>query len=402
MELNRIAYLFEQYEADKITDLEKEELYSLLRSFDNNDDILAWLESSYQNTIPQTIHTERWTPVLDHILSLQQQKLIPLYPRKTRYMRWIAAAAVIILIAALAVVGVLTNNHRKVPQPTAQTHDVAPGSFKARLTLADGTVIVLDSASAGELTKQGSVAVINKDGKLVYQAEKEGFEPSVNAFNTLSTAKGESYSVTLSDGTKVWLNAASSIKYPVAFNNKERRVEITGEAYFEVKHNAAKPFKVLVNGIEVEDIGTEFNINAYPDEPVISTTLVSGEVRVRQLSPASGGGRRPEVDLKPGEQAVASSNAALTIHHSPDIDKITAWKNNEFNFSDDDIQTIMRQLARWYNIQPVITAPSDTQYTGRITRNVPLSEVLKMFERVGYVKFEISGRVVKVIPINSH
>jgi ferric-dicitrate binding protein FerR (iron transport regulator) len=419
-----------------ITAEEKEQLSEAAETYSTKE----WeeiLEPLAQTTLPdESFDIKNWEKEIQFILGHKEHeedtkntKVIPLYRRSI--FKYIAAASVI-LIASLIVILSLSKNDNVGQPPTTAKQDVSPGSFKARLTLADGSVIVLDSAAAGELTKQGNVAVINKDGKLVYAMSPAGGgglnespnnkRPGVD-YNVLSTANGESYSVTLSDGTKVWLNAASSIKFPVAFTGNERKVEITGEAFFEVVHNAAKPFKVLVNGMEVEDLGTEFNINAYTDEPVVSTTLISGKARVTQLSPAGGGGlndspndKRPGVDLKPGQQATinqANPKISRTENNERqnqtkiqrvievqtiDVDKVVSWKTNEFNFSDDNIQTIMRQLARWYNIQPVITAPSENTYTGRITRSVPLSQVLKMFEQLGYVKFEIKDRVVRVIP----
>ena len=166
-------------------------------------------------------------------------------------------------------------------------------------------------------------------------------------------------------------------------------MEITGEVYFEVTHNTSKPFIVTVNDIQVEVLGTHFNINSYNDEEAIRTTLLEGKVRViRNGSIAI---------LKPGEQIGSAEEGGLSKPVRPDLEKIMAWKNNEFNFTDDDIQSIMRQLARWYNIRPVITGTSSINYTGRITRDVALRKVLEMFEKIGYVKFEINGDEVKVI-----
>lgn len=398
----RLRYLFERYTTRTSTPEELDAFMELVEDPQNRDVVQQLLDQ----VIPSVgedydLTNEAAEDVLQAIFNLKQERVAPVVALKSKigWMRWVAAAVVVLAVGIT--VFVISKQGGKPSESIAQgpSHDIAPGSYKARLKLADGSVVVLDSASTGELTRQGNTAIINKGGQLIYKGEKENSQETV--YNTLSTANGESYSLLLSDGTRVWLNAASSIQYPVAFTGKERRVQITGEAYFEVKHNSQKPFKVIVNGMEVEDLGTAFNINAYADEPVISATLISGKVRI--LSPAGGPVHQDQtVDLNPGEQALVTRQATRSIRKTRlaanELDKITSWKNNEFNFTDDTMETIMRQLARWYNIQPILAAPSDMPYTGRINRNVPLSEVLKMFERVGYVKFEIKGRVVRIIP----
>ena len=212
---------------------------------------------------------------------------------------------------------------------TAPTNtDVAPGGNKAILTLNNGSKIILDSAHNGVLAQQGNTKIIKTDsGKLAYSISTE--KPTEMVPNTLTTPRGGQYQLTLPDGTKVWLNAASSITYPTAFFGGDRKVKITGEVYFEVVHDALKPFKVLVNGLEVEDIGTHFNINAYPDENSISTTLIEGSVKLKQ--------DKKEKLLYPGQEAKLKSDGEITIVRDVDIKKIIAWKNGEFRFDGDDL-----------------------------------------------------------------
>jgi ferric-dicitrate binding protein FerR (iron transport regulator) len=226
----------------------------------------------------------------------------------------------------------------------------------------------------------------------------------------MSTPKGRQYQLTLQDGSKVWLNAASSIRYPTAFTGNTRDVEITGEAYFEVKHNAQQPFRVrLPNGSIVEDIGTSFNVNAYNDEADIKTTLIEGSVRVLSsvvsgMSPAGGGGSDQRdmtgvgrgVVLKPGEQAEATSNSLLTTR-SVDLDAVMSWKNGYFSFNNADIKTVMRQLSRWYDVDVIYQGEiPNEKLEGKIPRNVNASVVLDALQYTG-IKFKIEGKKIIVM-----
>ena len=208
------------------------------------------------------------------------------------------------------------------------------------------------------------------------------------AYNTLTTPRGGQYHLTLSDGTSVWLNAASSIKYPIAFTGNERRVEITGEVYFEVEHNAAKPFRVICNGQTVEDLGTHFNINAYNDENAVKTTLLEGSVNV------SAAGKNKM--LKPGEQAqLQHGNIRIA---DVDVNKVAAWKNGLFQFNDDNIRDIMRQLGRWYDVDIKYEGNlPDWEFSGAIPRNANLSQVLDILSFVK-VHFRIDGKTIVVKP----
>jgi ferric-dicitrate binding protein FerR (iron transport regulator) len=331
--------------------------------------------------------------------------------KMSSYRRIAVAAAIILLIGLATLVAVLTNNHKTPPQTANHEqnfkNDVDPGKYKARLTLADGTVVILDSAETGQLAQQGNTVIVNKDGKIVYDAK--GQVPGEVLYNVLSTARGETYATVLADGTKVWLNSASSIKFPVAFTGKERVVEITGEAYFEVAHRAKQPFRVhLPNGSVVEDIGTSFNINSYTDEDAIKTTLIEGSVRVTPLSPAGGGEvnaspdrKRPGVDrgiiLKPGQQAVDTRNSLLTTR-SADLDAVLAWKNGLFQFNNADIKTVMRQLARWYDIEVVYEGAIPVRkFEGKIQRDLSLADVLEPLAK-NQVHFKIEGKRITITP----
>ena len=316
-----------------------------------------------------------------------------------------SAAAVLILAAATFF---YLNTRKPAPAEKVETVvqlDVAPGKTTALLTLADGSKLVLDSTVAGQLAKQGETVVMNENGTLKYQ----GNQPQTGElFNILSTANGETYGMVLADGSKVWLNTGASIRYPVAFTGSERKVAITGEAYFEVAHDATKPFIVDVlpstgvvgagRGTSVEVLGTHFNINAYDDEAVIKTTLLEGSVRIVSGQTAI---------LKPGQQALISpstgggrgeaTDSQLIIHKNVDVNQVTAWKNGRFNFIKADITVVMRQLAKWYNIDVEYEgAPPTKLLNGEMERNQMLSQTVKTLE-YAEIHTRIEGRKLVVM-----
>lgn len=274
--------------------------------------------------------------------------------------------------------------------------DILPGTNKATLMLADGSKIVLDDAKRGMIARQTDVEISKtKNGQLVYSAEGSVLAPDqqpatdIVPTNMITTPRGGQYSVVLPDGTKVWLNAASSLRYPTAFPGTERRVELTGEAYFEVAKNAAKPFFVKTASQTVEVLGTHFNINSYADEKITKTTLLEGSVRV------TGNAGQQGLKLKPGQQATATEKEIRMVS-DPDIDEAMAWKEGKFMFRDADLQTIMRQLSRWYDVDVEYQGEVITRhYRGRVSRNVPVSQVFQILKTSG-VNFTINGRKIIV------
>jgi transmembrane sensor len=329
-------------------------------------------------------------------------------PRR-RYLYYYLAAAATVAVVLTGVIYFGANNNRKATNtPVAQStvKDVLPGGNKAVLTLSDGRKIVLDNASTGMLTKEGNTSVNKtKDGELKYSVTPLATNHSPLAYNTLSTPNGGQFQLVLPDGSRVWLNAASSITYPTAFTGNERIVHITGEAFFEVEKDKMKPFKVYFSsptggGREgaVEVLGTHFNINAYDDESVIKTTLLEGKVKV---VPPSDNYRNPKgvsAILKPGQQAsISGKSGEIPEIVAADVEAIIAWKNGDFLFRRADIETIMRQIARWYDVE--ISYPEGKPkyiITGKIKRNVPLSQVLHMLEFMD-VKCELKGKTLKVL-----
>ena len=306
------------------------------------------------------------------------------------------------LVAAAMVVAVLSaglyfyNNKAQVQSEFAKKHqaepaDALPGSNIAILTLADGSRISLDDAVNGEIAQQAGIHVTKTaDGQLEYRISSlSAAAGTKNLYNTISTPRGGQYRINLPDGSKVWLNAASSLKYPVTFEGDERKVELTGEAYFEIAHNKSKPFRVESRNQVVEVFGTEFNINSYSNEPVIKTTLLNGSVKVTQTQNMS------SKFLQPGQESINNAAGNLTVGPA-DVTQAVSWKNGNFLFNDMDLVNILRQLERWYDVDVDYSNMPETHYNGNISRKVNLSRVLKMLEVTGPVKFKIEGKVVRI------
>ena len=296
------------------------------------------------------------------------------------------AAAVLLLLSAGAYFWAV--NNQGIDQPgTDASVIIAPGREGAVLTLADGSKVVLDSMGNGVVANQSGVQVVLQNGQLAYDGSSKEI-----AFNTITTPKGRQFRLQLPDGSKVWLNAASAIKYPTTFTGKERLVELEGEAYFEVAKNAAMPFKVTARDATVEVLGTSFNVNAYRNESVIRTTLLDGAVRLKAYQQSQ--------TLKPGQQAVAKpAREQLEVVNDADLDKVMAWKNGLFNFEDASLEEVMRQLERWYDIEVTYAKGiPPIRFGGEINRQNTLQDVLQILEKSNvHFRFEESRKLV-VIP----
>ncbi|MBX3255117.1 MAG: FecR domain-containing protein [Chitinophagaceae bacterium] len=318
-------------------------------------------------------------------------QVVPLHTSRWRRLTIkVAAASIVVLLSAGAYFWA-TRPAKSPPLAKAEpviNNDVAPGGNKAILTLSDGTTIDLNDAAKGTLAKQGNASVIkNTDGELVYRLNDR--QPPALYYNTVTTPRGGQYKLVLPDGTQVWLNASSSIRYPTVFNEQERKVMMEGEAYFEVAHNKEQPFIVSANGTEVHVTGTHFNINAYADESAIKTTLLEGAVTVKKGATI--------VKLLPGNQ-VETNDKGLSEVKAADIEETVAWKNGLFSFNGDDLPSIMRQLARWYNLEVHYEGAIPKRlFAGKVFRNMNLSETLKVFE-LSNVHFRIEGNKLTVIP----
>jgi transmembrane sensor len=304
----------------------------------------------------------------------------------------LASAAIVVLSLFTALFFHFNGRLTSVSEDLVK-QDVAPGGNKAVLTLADGRIINLSDAANGNVAEQAGMAITKAaDGKLVYTVKDQN-ENQVLNYNTIATPVGGQYQVNLPDGTKVWLNAASSLKFPSSFAKlKDREVQLSGEAYFEVAHNAKVPFIVKTNRQEVLVLGTHFNINSYADESTTKTTLLQGAVLARMANFKGNDG--DHVLLKPGQQAILGQNFQVK---PVDVEEVTAWKDGNFLFNDTDLRDIMKQLSRWYNVRvDYDEIPQNRIFTGFISRSVNLSQVLQMLEVTGKIQFKIENKTIKI------
>jgi len=350
----------------------------------------AWYQS-----VPDTLQWDDATVTSEAML---QQRLLQNIESRMQfravrplYKRLAPVAAVAPAVAGIAVLSVLwwkqPAGNKPEPQPATALADRPPGKSGAVLTLADGSTIALDEAQQGQVATQGAIHIQNRKGQLTYTGDKAGSDAA--AVNTITTPVGRQYQLVLAEGTKVWLNASSSLRFPAAFTGKERAVELTGEAYFEVAASAHAPFTVKVNGVNVQVLGTRFNVNAYAEESDVKTTLVEGAVKVEK-------GTVQQL-LSPGEQAVITGSKLKITH--PDIDAVTGWVNGSFIFKKTDIKTAMSQIARWYDLDVRYKGDmSGITLSGDISRDVYVSSLLKALELTGTVKFSIEGRNITVMP----
>ncbi len=322
--------------------------------------------------------------------------------RKRLHIRtWYAAASIILLMLS-----VLIYSRSYVENPVAaqaekgpvEVEDILPGENKAILILDDGSRINLDDAASGLIASESNTTIRKlPDGQLHYVAgaPKAGSEIR---FNTVATPRGGQFQITLPDGSRVWLNAGSSLRFPTLFTGGERKVELTGEAYFEVAENKAMPFKVLANNSEIRVLGTHFNVMAYDDEKQMNTTLLEGSVQILKGA--------DKVLIKPGQSAILNKASEKITVAAADADQAVAWKNGYFIFVDESIESIMRKVSRWYDVEVSYTGNlNNKDFTGTISRNKNVSELLRMLELTGAVHFKIAqedlsgkGRRITVMP----
>lgn len=391
MDANQFSDLLKRYRLGTCTEEERqlvESWYNQRRNniynpLTNEEELLAG-ERIYGNVM--------------NVLTYETPKnVVPLW-RQPRVW-WVAAGTMLLMATA----GYFVMNNKpvatqtaEIPKPVVQPM-VVPGGNKAVLTLADGSSIVLDSAANGALTQQGATTIMKKqDGELVYKAESKTGENAV-ALNTISTPRGGQYQVVLPDGTRVWLNAVTSLRFPASFTGNERRVELTGEAYFEVAKNDRMPFKISLSalpgaqgGTQVEVLGTHFNVKAYNDEAAIKTTLLEGSVK---MSNAKG-----QYLMKPGQQTRVGKDGKMSLNEDADVDEAVAWKNGRFQFNEADVETVMRDIARWYDvtIEYAGKVPAE-KFEGEIPRSSSIAEVFKILE-LSNVHCKIEGKKITVLP----
>ncbi len=402
--------LFQKYINQTCTPAEVDQLFELL---ENGEEGLAGkelLKAHFQDGLEPTGYTDdALRQRLENRFQLIEQHIAAQQPHTKRVSivwRWVAAAAVIIILAGSGIWYWLTSETKPAVVSIPQQNEVMPGSDKAVLTLADGKTIALDSATHRLLSQQGQTTINQQGGQLIYDASETSNAPAGELiYNTLTTPRGGQYQLTLPEGTQVWLNSASSIRFPATFNDSARVVYVTGEVYFEVKPRYKKkknqriPFIVQVqsaNGLkqEVEVLGTHFNINAYEDEPYVATTLLEGKVSINRPGIAS------PAFLLPGQQAQLNPQAnQVRVINNADIKQAMAWKNGLFRFDGVELKTVMRQLARWYDVEVIFdrNAPVSEPFNGAMQRSLQLSQVIKGMSAMGiHVKKE--GKQLIVMP----
>lgn len=355
--------------------------------------MLGWWQELLQT---EDVHVDEHPALISRIeagLNRIDVPTVPLYAKKSggSFFKVAIAAASMLLVLTAGLF--FYNRHTAVSGSGANafSSDIRPGGNNATLILANGAQIDLSKAADGELANEAGIKIVKSaDGQLVYTILNGG-SGSRSLFNTIQTPIGGQYRINLPDGSSVWLNASSSLRYPVSFSAKERKVELTGEAYFEIAKDKSKPFLVVNKNQTVEVLGTHFNINGYEDELDTKTTLLEGSVKI------FAGVNKSEAILKPGQQAQVQG---YTIKiKDVDAANAAAWKDGFFVFNDENISSAMRKIARWYDLDVVYKGKIDEEdLAGEVPRSTNIAEVLKTLELTGMVRFEIEGRKITVIP----
>ncbi len=393
MAASRLEYLFNRYAHGSCSAQEEEELMELIAQSKNQEAVKKLIDGIIEKTgTEMQMPDQAASSILQNILKKDNATLIPVKKMNTGFKLWMRVAAVAILFLGVASVYWISNkkNNKQANfiAENKKQKSIVPGGNRAILTTSDGSTIVLDSIQNGTITHKGATQITKQGGMLIYNVSSSTGQDAPVVYNTLTTPKGGQYQVVLPDGSKVWLNAASSLHFPSAFPGRERVVELTGEAYFEVVKNKKKPFHVRVGNMSVNVLGTHFNVNAYPDENSIKTSLLEGSVKI-VTGKASG-------ILRPGEQAVLNNQGDKVDINDANLDDVMAWKNGLFQFDGAGITSIMKEIGRWYNVQIVYNGKiPERRFDGKISRNAQLSEVLRILE-LSNVKFSVVGNSIIV------
>ncbi|WJS96669.1 DUF4974 domain-containing protein [Flavobacterium johnsoniae] len=381
MNESEILMLLQKYQEGTLSDTEKDKLdaWYLHKALNSNIQLSGdEMDDSYE-------HLKSKLPLK------QKQKVISIWPGVA------VAASIVVLLGS----GIFYFTSSKQPSQNIQVvekvKEIAPGGNRGILTLSNGKQIILsDITSKDVIAKEGEedevTIKMDENGVITYviNPNSNTSKEDVNSFNTLSTPTGGQYNIVLADGTKVFLNAVSSIKYPTQFNGDQRIVELEGEAYFEVAKNKNKPFLVKSDNQIIEVLGTHFNVHAYNNESVVKTTLLEGSVAVSY--------KNQKTVLKPGQQSNASNGFTKILVKEVDTEEAIAWKNGRFKFDNADLKSVMKQLERWYGIKVEYRGDvSDVRFNGGTFRNKNLSEVLKVLE-LSNIKFKVEGKTVIVYP----
>ena len=405
--LNRISELLLKFHRGSLSPEEKAELDQWQAAMPGNRQLFlelteeAWLKSQVEEmeSFAETPVREKIEARMPDVFAVQpaqktataQSGSVPVIPLRRRWPRLVAAAGILAL-AGIGAWWIIQTRLRPAINIRAKADISAPAGSRTTLTLGNGKQIALDSVPAGSLAMQGGAAVAKRDSAaLSYKAITETNGRAPVLYNTLTTARGGQTQVTLADGSRVWLNTASSLKFPTVFTGAERVVDLTGEAYFEITPHPGRPFIVYVNGSRVEVLGTHFNIMAYSDEEDQQTTLLEGAVRVSKGSASH--------ILQPGQQAVLDNRkSTLSINKDVDVEEVLAWKNGLFEFNSLDIQAVLRQVSRWYNVNVVFAGlPPSGHFSGIVSRTSNVSDVLRILEQAN-IHYTLSGNQITVLP----
>ncbi|WP_207536452.1 FecR family protein [Desertivirga arenae] len=383
--------ILEKYRKGKATREEEDFLLAYYKLFDLEKDLLQSLSIVEKQRLKDAIRAK--------IKAGMSSEKSPGVRRLPAYLRQIAATAAVIILS-LSSYFIYQSKFENTKSRVARSAKIVPGGNKALLTLADGSTIILEDEMDGELAQTGGTSIRKTgEGQVVFDANGSTAEAgtAIAGLNTISTPRGGHYRLTLPDGSKVWLNAASSIRFPTRFSATERKVLVEGEAYFEIEKlnlpggKGKVPFQVVSGTQIIEVLGTKFNLNSYADENAIVTTLIEGAVKVRSAeSPAL------ETVLRPGQQSVLPRDGQLIGVSYADTETAVAWKEGYFRFDKKDLRAIMRQISRWYDVEVEYAAPVTTeQYVGKIKRSEEVSGVLRVLQ-LGDVRFTINGRKITV------
>ena len=385
MEQEKIVLLLQKYFEDGITSDERILLEEWAKLHPDNRELLSqikdesWLREeleTFNRLAPKDIETE--SLILSHKIIKSKPKTI-----RSLWRRYASVAAVLLVAFSIGIYSYFYNRDTSINTDSTRVNisqnSVVPGSNRATLTTDAGETVVLSEIHSGLIVGD---TLIYEDGSVI--------STSKTSFATLSTPRGGQYAVTLPDGTKVWLNASSSLRYPTRFTGTDRRVFLTGEAFFEVAHNVDQPFIVDTDLQMLQVLGTVFNINAYADERQIATTLVEGKIAVRK----KGAGDSPVV-LRPGQQSLMDDKAVKIV--AVDVQEEIAWKDGKFVFYNSAIQAVMRQLARWYDVEIVyLDDVSAISFTGSLSRSAPLTDILEDIALTESVNLKLEGRRIIV------
>lgn len=369
-----------------------EDIRRLMELFGTADDqtlqelVRKQLNDPFATAPYNTGNNERY----DRIFNNLKQQIEPARPTRTLWVKISVAASVVLFLGAWSYYFF----RNSMPHPVIAEHrihnDVKPGGNKAYLILSDGQSIALAGQRSGLIGKDaGNSIVKTADGQLKYVKRHNNHIGKEIPLNTLQTPVGGYYKVVLADGTKVWLNAASQLRYPADFRNmKQRKVELKGEAYFEVAKDSAHPFIVQTDDQQISVLGTHFNVNAYHDDGGSKTTLLEGSIRAA--------GKNAQAIIKPGQQVISSSTGKLNIDEV-DTELVVAWKNDQFMFESEPVRPLMKAVARWYDVEVIFGADvPDVRFNGAISKFENISAVLKILESTGKIHFEVNGRKVYV------